>query len=131
MSKYIDLEPKVSDYYGTSPGQERRAGICDALRYLDSHTDQVPGRTITESKFQESLEETFGSKYEYTGRAFLEDLGIPIVPDPEPTNAELIERKLRELREEPGEWMTYATDSDISGFSQVLDAKGVKAPDHD
>lgn len=82
MSNYIDLEPKVSDYYGTSPGQERRAGICDALRYLDSHPDQVPGRTITESELGEV------TRTHESIRDLVNLLGITIAPDPEPTEAE-------------------------------------------
>lgn len=95
----------------------------------DEHPEQVPGRTITESEFHETADahRNGGLGWEDLARRF----GITVIPDPEPTNAELIERKLRELREEPGEWMTYATDSDICGFARALDAKGVKAPGGD
>lgn len=81
MSNYIDLEPQVSDYYGTFPGQARRAGICDALRYIDSHPNQVPGRTITESEFQEVV------RSHKSIRDLVKMLGITVTPDPEPTNA--------------------------------------------
>lgn len=84
MSNFIDLEPQVSVYYGTIPGQERRARICDALRYLDSHPDQVPGRTITESELNEKWRGMTGSCAD-----FAESLGITVIPcpEPEPTNA--------------------------------------------
>lgn len=88
MSKYIDLEPKASDYYGTSPGQERRAGICDALRFLDSHPEHVPGRTITESDYSDITEWARNFPFRgWEGRTVLAGAGITIVPDSEPTNA--------------------------------------------
>lgn len=88
MSNYIDLEPQVSDYYGTPPGQARRAGICDALRYLDSHPERVPGRTITGRQAME-LHDTIGPD-QFRERAAR--LGITITPDQEPTNAEKLEQ---------------------------------------
>ncbi|WCE39142.1 hypothetical protein PGC08_14200 [Brevibacterium sp. BDJS002] len=95
MSNYIDLEPKVSDYYGTIPGQERRAGICDALRYLDSHPDQVPGQTITQSEFHETADahRNGGLGWEDLAARF----GITIVPDPARTNAEKLADDIREV----------------------------------
>lgn len=94
--------------------------------------DRVPGRTITESDYSDITEWARNFPFRgWEGRTVLAGAGITIVPDSEPTNVDLIERKLRELREEPGEWMTCATDSDICGFARVLDAKGVKAPERE
>lgn len=92
MSKYIDLEDQISDYYDTAPGLARRAGICDALRYLDSHPDQVPGRTLTRTEYRDTLDHAVkisghGDDWE---RGFCTGLtvgGTRVVPDPEPTNA--------------------------------------------
>lgn len=88
MSKFIDLEPQVSAYYGTTPGQERRAGICDALRYLDSHPERVRGRTITESELGEV------TRTHESIRDLVNLLDITIVPDPEPTNVEKLKGDL-------------------------------------
>lgn len=129
MSKYIDLAEQIKNAESWIPDSSE---IDATLEWLDDHPDQVPGRTITESDYSDIAEWARNySNRGWEGRTVLAGVGITIVPDPEPTNAELIERKLRELREEPGEWMTYATDSDIYGFSQALDAKGVKAPGGD
>lgn len=122
MSNYIDLEPQVSDYYGTIPGQERRAGICDALRYLDSHPDQVPGRTITESE-SKGLFDTARRGINHWPAA-LEFTGFTVVPDPEPTNAELIDELLAEFAHLNASCGGEQGDHDLAEF---LDARGVKA----
>ena len=126
MSKYIDLEPQVSDYYGTSPGQERRAGICDALRFLDSHPEQVPGRTITESELRRLIHKHLPDETtEEQLFMLMADLGITVVPDPdpEPTNAE----KLTSLYER------WRQDTDGMGISvgAWMEKHGVKAPGGD
>lgn len=117
MSNYIDLEPKVSDYYGTTPGQARRAGVCDALRYLDSHPDQAPGRTITASDLHRKCE-IFGKAYlpGFTGA------GGQVIPDPEPTNAEKLASLLKD-------YLVGADDQgDYEDLARVLDEQGVRVP---
>lgn len=116
MSNFIDLEPQVSVYYGTIPGQERRAGICDALRYLDSHPDQVPGRTITESELSEI------TRTHESIRDLVNLLGITIVPDSEPTNFEKLTIYLG-LHD-----LDALTNDGVTEFARQLDADGVKAP---
>lgn len=83
MSKYIDLAAKFSaDRDFTSA-----ATVVAAFgSWLDAHPDQAPGRTITESEVREA----WGADAIGAPKMLLRDLGITIVPDPEPTNAELI-----------------------------------------
>lgn len=122
MSKFIDLEPQVSDYYGTTPGQERRAGICDALRYLDSHPEHVPGRTMAESRY---AAEGKGRSLTYM-RGFdaaLIELGATVIPDPEPTNLESISKLLAEFAELNASCGGEQGDHDLAEF---LNARGVK-----
>lgn len=123
MSNYIDLEPQVSDYYGTIPGQERRAGICDALRYLDSHPEQVPGRTITRSKFNSAFTEWFDERDKARIVGIIERLfGITVIP--EPTNAQSIDKLLIEFAHLNASCGGEQGDHDLAVF---LDARGVKA----
>lgn len=89
MSNYIDLEPQVSDYYGTTPGQARRAGVCDALRYLDSHPDQVPGRTAKPTVTVSEVTDVAGTAHADLVIRCIEYMDLAtVVPDEEPTNAE-------------------------------------------
>lgn len=102
MSNYIDLEPQVSDYYGTSPGHERRAGICDALRYLDSHPEHVPGRSMTRSEYSDIVKDavkTSGYDDDWE-RGFASGLtvgDVKVIPEPEPTNTEKLADDIREV----------------------------------
>ena len=117
--KYEDLhEPMVNDetFYLT-PAE--RVGALVALQWLDQHPDQVPGRTITESEFKHAarrnqMGDSFGC---YEG--FLDDLGITVVPDPEPTNAEKLELI----------WADW--DPTREGVWEFFDRRGVKAPGAD
>lgn len=81
--------------------------------------------TITESKF----EEEFGlfsrtDKRLMMGR--LDRLGITVVPDPEPTNAERLTRGLA-CALDGLDWQTGDLDF-ISNLTEALDAAGVTAP---
>ena len=91
--------------------------------------DQVPGRTITESEAWDIAGRTFhrwGSVEELAShlRGTFRQLGITVVPDPEPTNAE----KLSALYDQ---WLeSYAPACRVS-FEQFMDEAGVKAPGGD
>lgn len=82
MSKYIDLSPQImADQSWITDSTE----VDATLEWLDSHSDEVPGRTITNSEM--------GKKCELYGNAYLSGFtgaGGVIVSNPEPTNAELI-----------------------------------------
>ena len=110
--KYIDLVDKISDVL--EPGLAGYAYIRNALLWLDQNHDQVPGPTMTESEMEHKCA-TYGSAYE-TG---FKQAGGQIVPDPEPTNAEKLERI----------WADW--DPTREGVWEFFDRRGVKAPGGD
>lgn len=111
--KYIDLYETVSDDMFIRP-DEVSVSRC-VLEWLDEHPDQVPKRTITESQ----IAEAFGDEYHYWAKRRLSRIGITVVPDPEPTNAEKLERI----------WADW--DPTREGVWEFFDRRGVKAPGGD
>ena len=86
--KYIDLASRISNESGAY--HLRDTIIEGVLEWLDEHPDQVPGRTITESEAWDIAGRTFhrwGSVEELAShlRGTFRQLGITVVPDPEPT----------------------------------------------
>ena len=82
--------------------------------------DQVPGRTITESEYSTVVE--WAKSYAlngWKGRTVLAEVGITVVPDPEPTNAEKLELI----------WADW--DPTREGVWEFFDRRGVKAPGAD
>lgn len=55
---------------------------------MDEHPDQAPGRTITRSDFDYAYELHKGVDDDDHYEGLLRNLGISIIPDTEPTNAE-------------------------------------------
>jgi|SRR5699024_5235632 len=117
---------KYEDLYGPMVNDEtfdltmsERMGALVALQWLDQNPDQVPGRTMTRS----DMVEAFGEEYAEWATSRLARIGYTIVPDPEPTNAE----KLDKIMEE---WPGRATASDPT-FGEYLHNRGVKAPGGD
>lgn len=114
--KFEDLFPTIRD---DEPFEFTRAelnGVRVALRWLDEHPDRAPGRTITESELKDLSHDYYSS-----GRsvdAILSRLGVIVVPDPEPTNAEKLEAALRRCN--------YAGGPEY--IAQQLDEAGVTAP---
>lgn len=127
--KYIDMAEKITEGSNLSNTVSFRKGVAWALEYLDAHPDQVPGRTITESEYSAAVDAAKRVKgvsldrLWWQGRAFLFHAGVKIVADPEPTNAE----KLDKIMEE---WPGRATASDPT-FGEYLHNRGVKAPGGD
>lgn len=116
--KYIDLANSVKRGHGDD---EVRKGIDYALNWLDRHSERVPGRTITESERNDwTSHMTMGGLGGFDEA--LERLGITVVPDPEPTNAERLEALLRAADE-------ANADQEFSRFARWLDESGVKAPE--
>ena len=119
VEKYTDLEERIKrDRDLSLTGLDR---VTYTLRWLDRNPDQVPGRTITES----GCHDLYHAAY-YGAKAFrgeLEDQGFAFIADPEPTNAE----KLDKIMEE---WPGRATASDPT-FGEYLHNRGVKAPGGD
>ena len=114
--KYIDLADRIGEGAEYSNTTSFCLGIECALRWLDEHPDQVPGRTLTRS----DMVEAFGEEYAGWATHRLARIGYTIVPDPEPepTNADILADFVRQLSrtvmsaEECGKW---------------LDERGVKA----
>lgn len=109
MSKYIDLADRIYD----SDLDVFLSEIREVLIWLDRNPDQAPGRTITRSEFNKVMDE--GSSEEDIAAR----LGVTVVPDPELTNAEKLERL----------WVEWAKlpSYDDTKFTDYLDAHGVKA----
>ena len=112
--KYIDLASRISNESGAY--HLRDTIIEGVLEWLDEHPDQVPGRTITESEAWDIAGRTFhrwGSVEELAShlRGTFRQLGITVVPDPEPTNAEKLADYVRQIgqtamsAEECGKWL--------------------------
>ena len=114
--KYIDRAGRIGEGAEYSNTTSFCLGIECALRWLDEHPDQVPGRTLTRS----DMVEAFGEEYAGWATHRLARIGYTIVPDPEPepTNADILADFVRQLSrtvmsaEECGKW---------------LDERGVKA----
>lgn len=115
--KYEDLhEPMVNDetFYLT-PAE--RVGALVALQWLDQHPDQVPGLTITQSEVEHKCA-TYGSAYE-TG---FRQAGGVVIPDPEPTNFDLLKKFMTDIQKDG-----LSPDS----AAEWLDFHGVKVPGGD
>ena len=129
--KYIDLEQPIIDANDTARDfmcscYDR--GVEAALEYFDEHPDRVPGRTITESEFDElvdALHQNWATPEYFSGvlSDALIDHGITVIPDPEPTNAE----KLKAVLDAIGD----STDGYREHLARNLDEAGVKAPGAD
>ena len=124
--KYIDMKDEIRKDSAINVD----VGIVTALRWLDRHPDRVPGRTITASEFIRAANGVWGDEGSgpngSNGYAFglAHRLGIIVVPDPEPTNAE----KLKELY---GQWLESDAPACRVSFHQFMDEAGVKAPGGD
>lgn len=120
--KFIDLHDEIEDDLGST-----RAAIERILEWLDEHPDQVPGRTITESRyraFTDSASEEYQAGFS-DGFFFADGL---VIPDPEPTNAELIDELLAEFAHLNASCGGEQGDHDLAEF---LDARGVRVSSDD
>lgn len=119
--KYIDLEDRVFDEVANNSRTQCRR----VLAWLDDHPDRVPGRTITESEYEEIVgwcHSAYG-----VARGPLSAFGrrlVTVDPDPEPTNAELIDELLAEFAHLNASCGGEQGDHDLAEF---LDARGVRA----
>ena len=124
--KYIDLADRIAEDFPPMTGPD-----IATLRWLDAHPDQVPGRTITASEFDEVVESCATDTYDVPPHTFADRLGIIVVPDPEPTNAEALEALL-EGGDINAQWglrgggVMFARE-----LAHALDEAGVKAPGGD
>lgn len=123
--KYIDLAGRITDEIGGF-----KSAHSVTLRWLDQlaseHPDQVPGRTITASEFDEAVESCATEDYTVPPHTFAARLGVVCVPDPEPTNAELLVEDLAGIYGANLNWTAKIA------ISEALAERGwVKAPGGD
>lgn len=88
--------------------------------------DRAPGRTITvtASEFDEAVESCITEDATVPPHKFAERLGVVCVPDPEPTNVELLETEIKAMFQEPSQSFSIARD-----LAEKLDTAGwTKAP---
>ena len=88
--KYIDLADRIAEDFPPMTGPD-----IATLRWLDEHTDQVPGRTMTESEFHEAADAHRNGGLGW--RDLADSLGITVVPGPEPTSSLQMFADLEEL----------------------------------
>ena len=124
--KYIDLAQPIIDANDAEIDfmcscYDR--GVEAALEYFDEHPGQAPGRTITESQ----IAEAFGDEYHYWAKRRLSRIGITVVPDPEPTNAEKLAKEILASFNK----CEFDLESSFEQLAKALDARGVKAPGGD
>lgn len=106
--KYTDLTEEI---WRADEGRTSLGSVSMVLDYLDRHPEQVPGRTITERELERAVSETRLASCGVHPRRFLTYLGITVVPDPEPTNAEKLADYVRQIgrtamsAEECGKWL--------------------------
>lgn len=131
MSNYINLIGQITERLDVPCGNIR-LGIHEALAYLDRNPDRAPGRTITRSEYRDTLKhavKTSGYSDDWE-RGFCTGLsvsGVKVIPDPEPTNAELIEKAIFESMSSA----SIVTSVDVKILADRLDARGVKASGFD
>ena len=120
--KYIDLAGTIiEDLHLT---ESEASGADAAMRWLQMHPGQVPGRTITEQQLIQLWQVTVEGRNIDDFAQELKDNGITVVPDPEPTNAE----KLEALYDQ---WLESDAPACRVSFHQFMDDAGVKAPGGD
>ena len=118
--KYIDLHDEIADSIHWD------ATVLDTLKWLDGHRDQAPGRTITASEFDEAVESCVTEDATVPPHTFAARLGVVCVPDPEPTNAELLGEDLAGIYGANLPWTAKVA------ISEALTERGwVKAPGGD
>lgn len=93
--KYIDLAGRIKRDRSAGPitGFD---GETYALRWLDQNPEACPGRTITMTQLRAGMKAegiAEGEEFEQFWTGTLGNFGITVVPDPdpEPSNAELID----------------------------------------
>lgn len=126
--EFVELAPAILDHTGVN-SPDIRTGIVEALHYLDGHPEVVPSSpakpTITAGEVGRRSHLVRGGNVETPSLVdFLEALGIEVIPDPVPTNAERLAALMYEADEKdhssvPGGWEHVA---------EFLDRAGVTAP---
>lgn len=115
---FVELEDTIAEDLRIDEWPQTQV-LRDILEWLDKHRDQVPGRTMTQSRFDE-LSDQYHAKL-YSFQHLVDELGITVYV-PKPTNAE----KLRKVLD------TFEVDEqNLDEVAELLDKAGVKAPGGD
>lgn len=125
MSKYIDLAEKLARMHDLHPGTIRVAlGLLD--KFAAEHPDQMPGRTMTQTRFDQAVDIALDSG-EFDAEEFARQLGITVAPEPEPTNAEKLAKEMLTSFNK----CEFDFESSFEQLAKALDARGIKAPGGD
>ena len=127
MSKFIDLADEVGYLIGVPISSIAVAHVEDVLRWLYRHPEKVPGRTITAGEVGQWSHLIRGDVETPSIIDFLEALGIAVVPDHKPTNADELAWALMRVIEKHGRGVTISDQADARAIAELLDADGVKA----
>ena len=117
--KYIDLLHRIREEVNYD--DDAILTIAAVLNWLDRNPDQAPGRTITASEFDEAVESCVTEDATVPPHTFAARLGVVCVPDPEPTNAEKLNKLICQA--------TGSTNAPL--LAGYLDEAGVRAPGGD
>ena len=122
--KYIDLRDEIVEELHLT--ESEASGVDAAMRWLQMRPDRAPGQTITEQQLIQLWQVTVEGRNIDDFAQELKDNGITVVPDPEPTNAELLVEDLAGIY---GANLTWTAKIAIS---EALAERGwVKAPGGD
>ena|SRR5699024_2549407 len=98
IEKYEDLLQNMKEDFLIH--EHEASAVKAALQWLDENPELAPGRTITESEMDAKWDEAAGigkPNFTSTVHRFTQLLGFDVIPDPEPTNAELIAGIIRNI----------------------------------
>ena len=127
MSKFINLSEDIAIATENTRSPYAWDAQREALEWLDSHPDQVPGRTITRSDYQKLMDDT-SMPYGVGFTDGFHQAGGSIIDDPKPTNAEKWETFIRHSGFSVS---GYFGNDAAQAFARVMDERGVKAPGGD
>lgn len=121
--KYEDLHEQLVGDETFDLTEEEALGAKIAFQWLDGHRDQTPGRTITAGEVGR-WSHLINGRYIETPSIidFLEALGITVVPDSKPTNADRLEKALADYALQHG-----GMRGGVDEIAAHLDKAGVKA----
>ena len=122
--KFIDLRDEIVEELHLT--ESEASGVDAAMRWLQMRPDRAPGQTITEQQLIQLWQVTVEGRSIDDFAQELKDNGITVVPDPEPTNAELLVEDLAGIYGANLNWTAKIA------ISEALAERGwVKAPGGD
>src|SRR5699024_8119848 len=99
IEKYEDLLQNMKEDFLIH--EHEASAVKAALQWLDENPELAPGQTITESemdaKWDEAALSTCRPNFTSTVHRFMQLLGFDVIPDPEPTDEELLAGIIRNI----------------------------------